>query len=45
VVYSRDVLDLYEYFYPFRRMWEDQKHRQKLRREEILSMCRAGRDG
>ncbi len=23
VVYSRDVLDHYEYFYPFRRIWED----------------------
>jgi uncharacterized protein len=27
VVCSRDILELYEYFYPFRRVWEDQKHR------------------
>lgn len=45
VVCSRDVLDLYEYFYPFRRVWEDQKHRQMLSRKEMLSMCRARRGG
>jgi hypothetical protein len=33
VVYSRDVLELYEYFYPFRRIWEDQKHRQTLSKD------------
>ena len=38
VVYSRDVLELYEYFYPFRRMWEDQKHRQTLSKDEIRAM-------
>ncbi|MEI8002831.1 MAG: nucleotidyltransferase domain-containing protein, partial [Methanothrix sp.] len=31
VVYSRDDLELYEYFHPFRREWEDQKHRQEVR--------------
>ena len=41
VVYSRDVLDLYEYFYPFRREWGDQKHRQQLSREELRSLLRA----
>ncbi len=41
VVYSRDVLDLYEYFYPFRREWGDQKHRQQLSREEVRSLLRA----
>lgn len=45
VVYSRDVPDLYEYFYPFRSIWEDQKHRQMLSRDEMKSMCRARRDG
>jgi predicted nucleotidyltransferase len=40
VVYSRDVLDLYEYFYPFRREWGDQKHRQQLSREELRSLLR-----
>lgn len=38
VVYARDVGELYEYFYPFRRMWEDQKHRQMLDRDEALAM-------
>ncbi len=38
VVYSSDVLELYEYFYPFRRMWEDQKHRQTLSKDEIRAM-------
>ncbi len=41
VVYSREVLDLYEYFYPFRREWGDQKHRQQLSREELRSLLRA----
>jgi predicted nucleotidyltransferase len=41
VVYSRDVLDLHEYFYPFRREWGDQKHRQQLSREELRSLLRA----
>ena len=38
VVYSRDVLELYEYFYPFRRIWGDQEHRQTLSREEMREM-------
>jgi len=38
VVRSRDVLELYEYFYPFRRMWGDQKHRQILSRDEVRAM-------
>ncbi len=38
VVYARDVCELYEYFYPYRRMWEDQKHRQMLDRDEMRAM-------
>lgn len=38
VVRSRDVLELYEYFYPFRRIWGDQKHRQTLSRDELRAM-------
>ena len=38
VVCSRDVLELYEYFYPFRRIWGDQKHRQILSRDEMREM-------
>lgn len=38
VVFARDIYELYEYFYPFRRMWEDQKHRQSISLEEALAM-------
>lgn len=38
VVYARDIYELYEYFYPFRRLWDDQKHRQKLSKGEALAM-------
>lgn len=43
VLRSRDTLELYEYFYPFRREWGDQKHRQTISREEMRSMLRASR--
>jgi uncharacterized protein len=43
VVHSRDTLELYEYFYPFRREWDDQKHRQTISREEMISMLRASK--
>ncbi|MHA1196175.1 MAG: nucleotidyltransferase domain-containing protein [Promethearchaeota archaeon] len=38
VVYSPNELDLYEYFYRFRKLWADQKHRQELSREDLLSL-------
>ncbi len=38
IVYSTDELELYEYFYHFRKLWTDQKHRQQLSREEMLSL-------
>jgi len=34
IIYSENELDLAEYFYPFRRLWADQKHRQELTKEE-----------
>ena len=43
VLHSRDVLELYEYFYPFRREWEDQKHRHTLAPEEMRSLIAAAR--
>ncbi len=43
VVYSRDVYELYEYFYFYRKLWDEQKHRQRLSREEALSMLHAER--
>lgn len=38
VIYSPNELDLYEYFYFFRKLWTDQKHRQELTKEELLSL-------
>ena len=43
VVHSRDELDLYEYFYPFRREWDDQKHRQALTAGEVRELIAAAR--
>lgn len=36
VVYARDILELYEYFYFFRKLWDDQMHRQTLRKEGAM---------
>lgn len=34
ILYTRDKLELYEYFYRYRKLWKDQEHRQKLTLEE-----------
>jgi predicted nucleotidyltransferase len=44
VLHSRDDLQLWEYFSPFRREWEDQKHRHILDPEEMRSLIAAGRE-
>lgn len=36
IVYTRDLLDFYEYLYFFRKLWKDQEHRQKMTKEEAL---------
>jgi predicted nucleotidyltransferase len=36
VIYAQDEGELYEYFYFFRKLWNDQKHRQEITKEEIL---------
>lgn len=41
VVYCEDEPELYEYFYPFRRDWQDQKHRQEMTAEEARGLFRA----
>lgn len=41
MIYAKDIFKLYEYFYHFRKIWEDQKHRQKLSRKEALQLFRA----
>ncbi|MDD2754244.1 MAG: nucleotidyltransferase domain-containing protein [Methanothrix sp.] len=43
VVYCEDEPELYEYFYPFRRDWQDQKHRQEMTPEEARELFRATR--
>ncbi len=35
VVFCRDLPELYEYFYFYRKIWEDQKHRQELDKEAV----------
>ncbi len=37
VIYSVNELDLYEHFYIYRKLWNDQKHRQEVSREELIS--------
>lgn len=38
VIYSPNELDLFEYFYLYRKIWADQEHRQKLTKEELLHL-------
>jgi len=38
LIYSPNELELFEYFYHFRKLWADQKHRQQLSRDELLSL-------
>ncbi|MBD3211829.1 MAG: hypothetical protein GF311_04400 [Candidatus Lokiarchaeota archaeon] len=38
VIYSPDKYDLYEFFYFYRKLWNDQKHRQILSKKELLSL-------
>ncbi len=35
IIFAKDELELYEYFYQFRRLWKDQERRNTLSREEI----------
>ena len=36
LVYSSNKLDLYEFFFIYRKLWDDQKHRQKISKEDLL---------
>ncbi len=38
VVFCRDLPGLYEYFYFYRKIWEDQKHRQEMDKEELMNV-------
>ncbi len=35
ILYTRDKLELYEYFYHYRKLWKDQEYRQRLTTEEL----------
>ena len=36
LIYSPNKLDLYEFFYIYRKLWNDQKHRQETSKEDLL---------
>lgn len=38
IILSRDVYALSEHFYFYRKLWDDQRHRNEVTREEILGM-------
>ena len=38
VIYTKDIYELYEYFYWFRKQWDDQKQRQRITRKEAIHM-------
>ncbi len=38
VLFAADLPALHEYFYFFRKLWNDQKHRQEVTKEEVLAM-------
>jgi predicted nucleotidyltransferase len=38
VIYAKDIYEMYEYFYYFRKLWEDQAQRQQVTKEELAAM-------
>ena len=40
VVFCRDILELHEYFYHFRKLWKDQKRRNEVTGEDLRRMLR-----
>lgn len=38
IVLCKDELELYEYFYQFKKLWKDQKRRNTLSKEELKAM-------
>lgn len=37
IIYTADKFGMYEYFYNYRKIWEDQKHRNTMSKEELLA--------
>nr|MDO8080915.1 nucleotidyltransferase domain-containing protein [Candidatus Freyarchaeota archaeon] len=40
VIHARDILDLYEYFYTYRKLWKDQEKRNTLTEEDIEALLK-----
>jgi len=38
IIYTKDVYELFGYFYYFRKLWEDQASRQYVTRDELAAM-------
>lgn len=38
IIFTQNKLDLYEYFYFYRKLWNDQKNRQTMTKKEMLAM-------
>lgn len=38
IIVSKDLPKLYEYLYFYQKLWDEQKHRQEVTKEEVLSM-------
>ncbi|MBN1215976.1 MAG: nucleotidyltransferase domain-containing protein [Candidatus Lokiarchaeota archaeon] len=38
LIYTLDKFDLYEFFYKYRKLWNDQQNRQELSKEELLTL-------
>lgn len=38
IIYTKNKPDLYEYFYFYRKLWDEQKHRHSLSKKELLAM-------
>jgi predicted nucleotidyltransferase len=38
IIHAKDIYEMYEYFYHFRKLWEDQASRQHVTKEELAMM-------
>lgn len=38
IITAKDLPELYEYLYFYRKLWDEQKHRQEITKDEILKM-------
>lgn len=36
LIYSPNELDLFEFFYLYQKLWDDQKHRQEISKEDLM---------